>query len=308
MKKFLENIKYSLLFFVLIAVTGCLSHQERILEKHIRLHENRCHIIDTMAELGTKVGAGKKAYIDSKFSQNNLSYFLLTTPLRKIPARYDFEAESYDMGTLLKANNFLMRHGTSCRIDDIRSMTWDKKPNGDFKGSFSFETEYGFKGRCLFEGNSEDITKMVIANRGSNILSDGYGVFGCRYGRNILQEYPCDGAIILPLSNNGTVFTEKLDGDLNISLRRNGSIFFKDKVIQKDQLDDMLSLYKGKESNKGRFFLWIDKQASDNDIQNFKKKIITISFPAYQVFRSLKSDKEGRIVLIAQKLQEEKNE
>ena len=94
----------------------------------------------------------------------------------------------------------------------------------------------------------------------SDKIIDGYGIFGCKYGWNILNEIIYDEAIVLPIASDGKVFTENNKNDFNISIRQNGTLTCNNAFVKQDQLNEILSQAKTKSKSALRVFLWIDKK------------------------------------------------
>lgn len=150
--------------------------QKQALENAISFQTTEEVIKDVHREIPGMVLRDAKPYIE-KLGQRNLSCFLLTATPDHL-ADYEFQVDLNKLDVVLvrmSAGKSVVLYG------DLTEITWKEKQGGVGGGSFRFDAENAFAGKCLFKAEHGPggwkIVQLVIAHKRSNAQSKGYVVF-----------------------------------------------------------------------------------------------------------------------------------
>jgi biopolymer transport protein ExbD len=157
-----------------------------------------------------------------------------------------------------------------------------------------------FKARCLFQGEYNKITKMVIAQKGSDRLEDGYAVFGCKYGRDSI--ICTDFSIDLPYCDNADFVIKKAPADIFVDFDQKGKISISKIRFTEDELMAFIEKVYSEKGKDVRIFILADKNASEGNLNELSGKIKETGFNPYRVFLDVESRKKSRFVCVAKRL------
>ena len=217
---------------------------------------------------------------------NSLSWFLMSHG--GVPERYELERTK----SVYDQTNYNYLTGDVIRMSEVEVLSWHDD-NGGFYGIFTFDSEFGVKGRCIVKGKNNQVSEMVIARRGSDVLEEGYGVLGCNYGHNAFHALSyANAGIDIPESEVGEIHLREL-GRQDACLRLDKEGFLSSGPGSAGRFEDL-----PREMQRVKtVYLWIDREADRALVSRLKKELDALNIEAYRVYRSSRVEDKGSLIV-----------